>query len=89
MPGAAARIQTADPPTAAPGIVCPLAPTQTVEIARSEFCVSLRRTMIAEQSTSPITAIRLKPEYPRRANLGLSCEFFVVRPIWRPTPCAR
>jgi motility quorum-sensing regulator / GCU-specific mRNA interferase toxin len=45
--------------------------------------------MIAEQSTSPITAIRLKPEYPRPANLGLSCEFFVVRPIWRPDALRR
>jgi hypothetical protein len=38
--------------SAALGKVRPLAPSQIVEIARSAFCASLEKPMIAEQSTS-------------------------------------
>jgi hypothetical protein len=38
---------------AAPGAVHPLVPLQPIEIAHAGLCASMRKPMIAEQSTSP------------------------------------
>jgi hypothetical protein len=75
-------------PTAAPSADALLAFACESETSRlNEFAILI--TCGSLQGGHRISAIRnivLKPEHPRRANLGLSCEFSVVRPIWRPTP---
>lgn len=46
---------------AAPGIVRPLAPLQTIEIACAEFCAATSKPSVAEQSTSPKRKLRRQP----------------------------
>jgi plasmid stabilization system protein ParE len=65
-PGLSGESADGQPPTkatttAAPGIVRPLAPLQTIEIACAEFCAATSKPSVAEQSTSPKRKLRRQP----------------------------